>query len=170
MSSKMIENTRNWRKTPRGVLTNIYQHQKARANKYGYPLTYSLKYLHSRFLNDKAFMDIFDKWASAGHNYYDKPSIDRKDANLGYTEENIQIMPWRENRIKGDKEVSIKKYRPILMFKNGIKVCRFSSIKEAVSVTGLRQGNISSVCLKNRSHTGGYVFVYENPELLKGST
>lgn len=32
----------------------------------------------------------------------DSPSIDRIDSSIGYTEDNIQIISWRANRIKND--------------------------------------------------------------------
>ncbi|MEK6880476.1 MAG: hypothetical protein AABY22_12745 [Nanoarchaeota archaeon] len=167
-NQRLLENTRQFRKTPKGVLTNIYQHQKARSKRYGYELDYSLKELHKMFLQSNKFLRIWRKWKQNGYKYYDKPSIDRKDANVGYTKKNVQMMTWRQNRVKGNKEVSLKKLKPIIALDlDGNKVKAFPSIKSAVMALGLNQGLISSVLTGKRKHTGGYKFIYENPELLK---
>lgn len=168
--TKLLENTRQYRKTPKGILTNMFHHHKSRAKKYGYQLTYNLKYLHKRFLKDKLFISLCKKWVESGYMYYEKPSIDRKNPNEGYTPHNIQMMTWKENRIKGDLEVSQKKFKPVTMFSmGGEKIKCFSSIKQAVIETGLNQSLISNVCNKIRTHTGKYrwQFTDENPELLK---
>ena len=41
-------------------------------------------------------------------------TLDRKNNNLGYTPENIQIISWRANRLKGD--ASIKELEKILKY------------------------------------------------------
>ena len=100
--------------------------------------------------------------------YYDKPSVDRIDPNKGYEMDNIQILSWRENRRKGDKEVSLKKQKPIFVCDmTGTRLKRFNSIKEAVIKLGLNQSLVSSVLGGKRNHTGGYKFIYENSDLLK---
>jgi len=165
---KLLENTRRFRKTPKGVLTNIYQHQKERSKKYGYELGYTLKELHTIFLEDKKFLRIYRKWKKGGYKYYDKPSIDRKDADKGYIFENIQIMTWKQNRRKGDIEVSIKKWKPIIMCDmDGEEIKKFNSVKEATIKMGLNQSLISEVLGGKRNHTGGYKFIYENKNLIK---
>jgi hypothetical protein len=116
------------------------------------------------FLKNKKFKKLFKEWEERGYKYYDKPSIDRIDAYKGYTKENIQILSWKENRIKGDKEVAIKKHKPVIMLEmDGVTILnKFSSIKEAVAKTGLNQSLISHVCNGKRNHTGGYKFKFGN--------
>jgi len=148
-------------------LTNIYQHQKARSKKYGYELSYSLKELQF-YLTNKKFQELFKNWVEGGYMYYDKPSVDRINANRGYTLDNIQIMSWKENRRKGDKEVARKKWKPIIMCDmDGTHLKKYVSIKSAVEDTGYNQGLISMVLKGHRNHTGGFKFIYQNPELLK---
>lgn len=92
---------------------------------------------------------------------------------MGYTSDNIQILTWEDNRLKGDRENS-RVTTPIVMHKDGEKLAEFESIKAAVEITGFSQGNISMCCQGKRSHVGGYVFSYrgdkfrKHPHLLEG--
>lgn len=160
---KLLKNTQEYRKTKKGILTNIYQHIKHRSFKYNYELNINLSQLHNMFLNDNKFDDIYNKWVKNGFKYYDKPSIDRINPYKGYDINNIQIMTWGENRKKGDIECAIKKHKPIIMYDfDKTEIKRFNSIKEAVVFTGLNQSLIVMVCQGKRTHTGGFVFKYEN--------
>lgn len=153
-----------YRRSKKGVLTNIFQHMKARSKKYGYKLGITLEYLHDRFLTDIKFNSIYNRWKRNGYKYYDKPSIDRKDAFGGYTKDNIQVMTWRQNRTKGDVEVAMKKWKAINCFDlQGNQVAQFQSIKDAVEKLGLHQGLVSAVLLGDRTHTAGYKFEYSTP-------
>jgi len=140
---------------------------------------YSLKEFHEMFLNNSSFLGIFKAWESRGYRCCDKPSIDRKNPDMGYTRDNIQIMTWGDNRRKGDAENSNRITTAIEMLDScGNKIREFESVKEAVRETGLNQGLIVMVCQGKRNHTGGYVFryrgdrfrkrtIHENSDLLK---
>jgi len=166
---RLLKNTQKYRKTPKGLLTNIYQRIKNRCLKYEYSLDFTLKDIHILFLNDKKFIKLFKFWEKNGYKYYDVPTIDRIDAYKGYEKNNIQILSWLENRKKGDKECAIKKWKPIIMTDmDGNKIKRFESIKRCANETGLNYSLIILVCQGKRNHTGGYKFIYDNPELLDG--
>lgn len=93
--------------------------------------------------------------------------MDRINPNGGYTFDNIQVMSWRKNRRKGDAEVSVKKWKPVIMCDmNGKKIKRFNSVKEATIKMRLNQGLVSETLRGRRNHTGGYKFIYENPDLI----
>ena len=161
-----------YRISPKGVLTNIYHKQIERCKKKGVSLpTYSLNEFHERFLNDEKFQDIYSNWVNNGCQYYDKPSIDRIDPDKGYSMDNIQVLTWRENREKGDRENARRKTTAIVMFdRNGNKLREFESIKEAVKETNLHQGLIVAVCQGLRNHTGGFVFRYRGDKFRKRHT
>lgn len=170
----MSTSTAKYRKTPKGLLTNMYNKQIYRCMKKDVqPPTYTLNQLHERFLNNYDYLKLHENWASNGHQYYDVPSIDRKNPELGYTLENIQIMTWRENREKGDKENAIRFTTAIVMNDmEGNFIKEYDSIKKASSELGISQGLISMCCQGKRKHTKGFVFKYrgdkfkKNPHLL----
>lgn len=158
----------NYRRTPKGVLTNIYQHIKERCSKYKYELGITLSDVHELYLYNQKFNLLYNAWVKNGFKFSDKPSIDRIDPYKGYTVENIQILSCSENRAKGVLEVAIKKHKPIIALDlKGNFIERFRSLKDAAILLNLNQGLISAVLTGKRTHTGGYKFVYENPELLK---
>jgi hypothetical protein len=160
-----------YRKTPKGLLTNIYSKMKERSLKNNRPLpNFSLLELHNKFLNDKEYMYIFDEWANNGYLTSYKPSIDRINPDLPYTLDNIQIMTWKNNREKGDLENSRRITTAIVMYDlDGNKIKEFESIKEAIKETGLNLGNIIACCQGKRNHTGNYKFKYRGDKFRKKS-
>jgi len=158
---KLLQNTRQYRRTPKGVLTNMYQHLKAR-----HPVDFSLQEFHSRFLGDKKFNRLYREWNKSGFQKEFKPSLDRISHLGNYSVNNTQMLNWKENRFKQSMERRSRK-GVVIQLKNGKEVARYRSQREAVRQTGLSQGLISEVLNSKRNHTCGYQFIYENPELLK---
>lgn len=169
-----MQATTKYKRTPKGVLTVLYSKMRERTKQKGLPpMDFTLQDFHKRYLNDNQFLLLHQDWVIGGYDTYKKPSIDRKDNHKGYTKDNIQMMTWEENRIKGERENS-NYTTPVIMFnKSGEKIAEFESIKEAVEQTGFSQGNISSCCQGRREYTKGYKFQYrgdrfrKKPELLK---
>lgn len=93
-------------------------------------------------------------------------SIDRINPNLGYFYENMQFVTSKENAEKGLQEFKLVKSRPISMYDYKTKelIMKFDCVKDAVTYTGLQQGNISKVLNGNRNKTGGYYFEYDQKE------
>lgn len=151
-----------YRKTKRGVLTNIYQHQKERSKKWGFPPpSYTLEELHDAFLDCVAFDATFNAWRDNGYQFYDKPSLDRIDPLKPYLLRNLQVLTWRENRRKGDREKILTRSTEVVMCDmNGVELRSFGSTKEAASVSSCNQGLITMCCQGKRNHTGGYRWKY----------
>jgi hypothetical protein len=152
-----LEITRKYRQTPKGVLTNIYQHMKSRNQEHGFPpLSFTKKELHDRFLKDNKFLYLFDVWIASQDKWL-KPSVDRIDPRKPYTMDNIQILTYRENKEKGDREKELLWGKPVKQLTmNGDLIAVHPSLKDAVRATGLSQGNISGVLSGKRNHTGGF--------------
>ncbi len=158
--SRLLENTRRYRKTKKGVVTNLYHNMKSRNC-----IDFDIAFLH-KFSNCKKFNRIFKGWVKSGYKKEFKPSIDRISNKKGYTKENIQWLTWSENRYKQSMERRCRKGKVFQM--QGDKVIKIHrSQRQAVIDTGISQGNISG-CLNGKRRTaGGYNWKYENPELLE---
>lgn len=159
INSQLLENTRRWRKTKRGVVTNLYHKMKGR-----HEVSFTLQWLHG-FAQDKKFNRLFEEWKKSGYKKEKKPTIDRINNKKPYTKTNVHWLPWCENRYKQTMERRSRK-RAVIQLKNGKEVARFKSQREAVKKTGLNQSLVSAVLNGKRNHTGGYHFIYSNPELL----
>lgn len=153
--------TKIYRRSPKGVLTNMYDHMRRR-----HPVAFSLIEFHERFLSDKKFLRLHSEWVKSGYQKERCPSLDRINCKLPYTVANTQMMTWGENRFKQTMERRSRK-GPVLHIHNGAVVARYKSQKEAVQANGLSQGLVSAVLTGKKISTKGFVFVYEqSPELL----
>ena len=85
---KLLENTRRYRKTKKGILTNIYNRQI----KKNIIVNYTLKELHNYFLNNKKFNRLYNEWIKNNYEKQFIPSIDRIDCKKGYNFNNIQCI------------------------------------------------------------------------------
>lgn len=153
--------TERYRKTKRGVLTNIFSHQKARK-----PVYYKLRELHSRFLNNKKFDRLFKEWIKSEYDKQFKPTIDRINYKIPYTLKNIHCLSWSDNRYKQRMELKAIRARVVYMIKGDSAINIFPSQRSAIRISGLNQSGIS-MCLNGKRKTcGGYKWSYENPKLI----
>ena len=157
---RLLKNTRNWRKTKRGLITNLYHKMKSR-----HPIELSLEDLHS-FSECPKFERLYFEWVKSGYDKQFKPSIDRINNKIGYTYKNIHWLTWSENRYKQTMERRSRKGKVYQIMGNKV-VNIYKSQREAVLATGLSQGNMSMVLNGKKKLCGGYKWSYENPELLK---
>lgn len=170
MNREILE---RYRRTKKGVIRNIFCHIKERCIKYNRELKFNSDMLLCWAMNQSIFHSIYNDWVKSEFIKETKPSIDRKNPLLGYSFDNIQVVTYKFNRDKGDKEKEILWGIPIIQCDlNGKEIKRFSSIKQAVIYLNIKQPNISSVLLGHRKKTCGYKFkyqsnIYNNPELLK---
>jgi hypothetical protein len=150
-----LENTRRWRKTKRGLVTNLYHKLKARRE-----VEFSLEWLHS-FSNCRKFDRLFEEWEKSGYRKEFKPTIDRVNCKIDYTKSNVHWLSWAENRFKQTMERRCRKGR-VIQFHGDKRVKVYRSQREAVISTGISQGNMS-YCLNGKRETaGGYSWKYEN--------
>lgn len=171
-NSLKLKITEKYRKTPKGVLTNMYQHMKLR-----HKVDFDLKTFHSLYLTDKKFLQLFNKWLRSGCLKSLKPSLDRIDNKKHYSLDNIQMMTWAKNREKQSK-VDGKKGTspPVLQILNGKVIRKFQCQRDVVNILGIHQGNLSQMLNGKYKYKNlqGYQFeyeiignIYENKEFLK---
>lgn len=72
-----------------------------------------------------------------------------------------------------NEDILLKKRRIVRPYKsvvrldaNGVEMV-FASIKEAAEQSGVSSSSVSNVCYKKKKTAGGYVFRFENPEIIK---
>ncbi len=177
-----MNTTQRFRKTPKGVLTNLYSKMGERNRKKGFgDLPFTLKELHDRYLRDTAYLKLFESWEASGFEKEKKPSFDRTNPTIGYSFQNMELKTWGENRAKADWEKSFVYTTPVVMCdKNGVEIREFGSTKEASKMTGIPQSGITACCQGLYKQTHGYIFryrgdkfkfkkshIHDNPELLK---
>lgn len=153
--SKLLENTRRYRKTKKGLVTNLYHNMKAR-NK----VDFDLKFLQ-KFSNCKKFDRLFKEWEKNNYNKQFKPSIDRINHKKNYSAENIQWLNWAENRYKQTMEGRARKGK-VLQLLGADVLNTFKSQREASIKTGLPQGNLSEALNGKRNYCGGYKWKWMN--------
>ena len=158
----ILNNTRKYRITKKGVLTNIYNHCKNRRE-----IEISLKEFQEKYIDDTNFVKLYNQWLKHHCDKKYKPTIDRIDCFKNYNFNNIHWLTWEENKYKQRMELKRIRARKIYMLKNNKVVKVFNSQNEAVVETKLKQSNIS-MCLNGKRKTcGGYIWTYDNPELVE---
>lgn len=153
-------------KTKESLIDKIYSHQKSSSKKRGHQLpTYTKQELKEWLFAQPKFHLLYDNWKRLDFQKDYVPSIDRKDDNVGYTMANIQLMTWKENRLKFQKSQANKNQnlnkQVVSTDKNG-KTTNYNSVKEASKTTGVDNGDISRVCKGKRKSAGGYDWKYLN--------
>lgn len=123
------------RSTPEGVLKVLYYNQILSSKVRGHePPAYSASELVDRFINDSYYLQLHAAWLFGGKQKNDKPSFDRIDTTKGYSFDNIELTTWAINQQRGwdDRKV------PVVIFKDGAFVGRFSSQRDAERQLGLK--------------------------------
>ena len=95
---------KNYLRTYSGIIQKIYSHQKERSSKRGQaPPSYDKQWLNDWMLSQGKFYVLYIDWMLSNYSRYYKPSVDRICDELPYTKDNIQLMSFRDNWMKGIK-------------------------------------------------------------------
>lgn len=162
-------------RTKKGLITNIYNHQKLKSKKRGYNLpTYSKQELKDWLFSQNNFHVLFDNWKISGFKKHLIPSVDRINDYQSYTMENIQVMTWEQNNAKGYADIkngiNNKKSKAVtgINIYTGVAVV-FYSMREAARQTGINRRSIFRCCQGKQNTAGGYEWDYYLLELLMQS-
>ena len=89
-------------------MKDMYNKQGANSIKRGKPgPTYTFKWFRE-WLLDNGFEELHETWEENNYNRWFSPSVDRIDPMLSYTKNNIQLMTWKQNSLKGLQENGCK--------------------------------------------------------------
>ncbi len=92
------------------IVSEMFHTQQRRSRKHAYKfVSYTQAQLLEFVLGHREAYEIHDAWVQSGFIKNLKLSVDRKDATKGYSLDNIQIMTWGENNLKGRTENRTKK-------------------------------------------------------------
>lgn len=159
-----IRNDKGNKVTKKGLIGRIYNTQKDRCKKKEVPLpTYSREWLTKWLRNQDLFHILYQEWVDSEYDKMKKPSIDRLNDYISYTETNIQLMTWEENCSKHYEDRksgrNTKHSKAVVQFrKDGTLVKIHKSISLAERETDIHGAEISK-CItryRNREFAGGY--------------
>lgn len=98
---KLSTNKKVYRVTINGLVATIYDHQKLHSKEREHqPPTYSRKELHVWMIAQSNFEELYSNWIASDCETNLRPSVDRLINSKGYSFDNIQLMTWKENRLK----------------------------------------------------------------------
>lgn len=158
---KQLESGRIYGRTDYGLSAKIYAHIKSRTKGNKNVLFYDLAKFRE-WLDSTPYKDLHKKWEQSGYLKSEYPSIDRIDCLKGYNFDNMQVIPYCENRKKGEQEKVILWGKKIHQYKmEGELVGVYQSIKHAWQATGISRANISSVASGARNQAGGYKWEFD---------
>lgn len=152
--------TQKYRRTKKGVLTNLYDKMRRRANiKNIDSPNFSLEEFQNRYMSDAKFLRLFEEWEKSKYKKQYKPSIDRINNKKGYLKDNIHFLSWQENRFKQTMERRSRKGK-VLQILNGKIIKIWSSQREAYKKLKLTQTMLSSALTGKSKTAYGYVWKY----------
>ena len=90
-----------YKKSKKGLIAHMYNGQLSSSRRRNHPKpNYSLKELRNFLFDSKKFSILFKEWEANNYIREMVPSLDRIDATLPYSLNNLQIMTWKDNRVK----------------------------------------------------------------------
>ncbi len=139
-------------KTKKGVIGAIYNSQRSNSKKRKHPMpSYSLSAFREAVLTMALFHTLYQAWVDSDYLTDLKPSIDRDNDALPYTEDNITLMTWGENksknyntRAKGRNSKTNKAVECFTLDEEYITT--YFSITEASEQTGIQRQSIGCCC------------------------
>lgn len=158
------EFTRNYTKTPKGKISQIFNCQKKSSKDRGHPPPSYTKADLENWLYKHAFTEYFNTWVNSNYSKELSPSVDRLDDSKGYCFNNIRLVYWKDNR---DKiylqrltcERITKQNRSVNQFTlSGHYVNTYPSISMASRKTGIQRTNINACCTRRASQAGGFTW------------
>lgn len=160
----MTTSQKEYYKTKEGLLSKLYTRQSVSSRIRKHPKqSYSRQEFREWCLNQEIYHILYNVWVESEYNQEFLPSIDRKDDDIPYTLENIQITTWYKNREKlyFDKKEgkNNKQNQKIGQYSiNGILIKEFYSQRQAERETKVNQASIQRCCTGKNKTAGGFIW------------
>ena len=143
---------------------SMYNNQRSNAKGRNMnPPTYPFEWF-KEFLIQNGFDELYQNYLDSDKNKDLAPSVDRINSLLSYTEDNIQLLTWRENYLKAVREdIKVKElgYKIIHYVGDDYKI--YNSIVEASKELNLSRHHISNSCNYTLMNYPNGVFRYYKP-------
>jgi len=154
-------------KSKEGVIKRIYNEQLKNSRKRSHPApSYTSADLVEFVVSHDTYENMYSQWVDSGYNRKHRPSIDRVDALLPYTMDNIELTTWdinikrahtdmRQDKLKtGFNKVAVEQYTL-----DGLFVAGYISQLEAARATGINNTDISKAILGVSMQAGGFQWI-----------
>ena len=157
-------------KTKKGIVSKIYGNQRSNSRQRNHiSPEYTKLELQEWLYNQELFHKLYSEWVQSGYSPRLKPSVDRKNDNIHYCINNIQLMTWEENKAKASTDMRAGKLthgsnpqKTVTQYtKNDEFVAEYPSTREAGRQTQTNYSSIASCCRGKLHSTGGFVWKYK---------
>ena len=153
---------KNYYRSKKGLITDIYRAQRyaCRLRNHAYP-TYSLLELREWVFSQTNFDSLFDNWANSNYEKSLRPSCDRLNAYKSYSFDNLRLVTWGENKLKGHNDrrngINTKTLSPVKQLtKSGVLVDVFPSGAIAARALHVDRSSIYRCCDGKRKSASGF--------------
>lgn len=163
--------TKDYYRTKNGISTRIYMSQKSACKKRGMSLPlYTRQEFKDWLFSQDNFDSLYKDWVNSDFSKDLKPSIDRLDDYKTYSFDNIQLVTWHENNMKGRRDIMIgknKKYiKAIIQYDEDMNIIKeYHSLRQAERETKIKNSNLSFCCKNKNRKAGGFYWRYKGEEL-----
>ena len=163
---------------PTKFIHKMYASQVLSSKRRGHPAPgYTREEFVSWVLSQQNWKKLWETYQQKQHDKNYAPSVDRVNSNLPYLFNNIELVCWDENNIRGNKDTKSghkqTQHKPVVAYTlDGKKVAEYVSLHEAARNTGTQVTNIQRVAdgtLIHKSNgkttmlrqTGGYIWKWK---------
>jgi hypothetical protein len=156
-----------WYRSKRGFVSTVWAAQCRKSKGRGHPEpSYSKNELQEWLYSQERFHELFRQWEASNFQSTSKPSIDRRNDNLPYTLDNIELVSWETNQLRAYENMRKGKNRrhqtfPVAQLtQSGELIGEYCSFAEASRNTGVDDYSIALCArgMKNKKHAGGYIW------------
>lgn len=143
---------------------DLYSSQLRHSRKRGHPKPeYTRQEFYDWLDTQPKFDRLYNEWVEKGFNKDFAPSVDRIRNNEHYKLDNLQILTWEENKLKGYLENRLKNIKPIEQYTvGGIFIKDWYSLTNAAKKLNISRHLIKECADGKKLTTGGFQWKYKN--------